>query len=286
MSFLLPAGCAVRATSTSSATAARSRAAGARTPIGRRGRSTCYRARTSTACERAWWFHRTGCRRWFQAERDTRDNRVIDSRGRAGRRPAGPGGAAATTGIAPASAGAAEPGRRRWLRTGGRVARRRPSEAAGPDDPVHLRRPTPRGRDGDTIASALAADGVDVLAHSFKYHRPRGILCADGRCPNCLVDVDGQPNVRACVDARSARACGSGRRTPGRRMRRRPARAHGPLRSPAAGRLLLQDVHPAASSCGRSTRGSSGTPQASARWTRRATPTSDSAGGTSTPTWP
>ncbi|MFP5343895.1 MAG: 2Fe-2S iron-sulfur cluster-binding protein [Candidatus Limnocylindria bacterium] len=52
---------------------------------------------------------------------------------------------------------------------------------------------------GDTIASALAADGVDVLSRSFKYHRPRGILCAAGRCPNCLVDVDGEPNVRACV---------------------------------------------------------------------------------------
>ncbi len=52
---------------------------------------------------------------------------------------------------------------------------------------------------GDTIASALAADGVDILAHSFKYHRPRGLLCDAGRCPNCMVDVDGRPNVRACV---------------------------------------------------------------------------------------
>jgi sarcosine oxidase subunit delta len=26
--------------------------------------------------ERAWWFHRAGCRRWFQAERDTRTNAV------------------------------------------------------------------------------------------------------------------------------------------------------------------------------------------------------------------
>jgi heterotetrameric sarcosine oxidase delta subunit len=26
--------------------------------------------------ERAWWFHRSGCRRWFQAERDTRTNEV------------------------------------------------------------------------------------------------------------------------------------------------------------------------------------------------------------------
>jgi heterotetrameric sarcosine oxidase delta subunit len=27
--------------------------------------------------EHAWWFHRAGCRRWFTAERDTRDNRVL-----------------------------------------------------------------------------------------------------------------------------------------------------------------------------------------------------------------
>jgi heterotetrameric sarcosine oxidase delta subunit len=59
--------------------------------------------------ERAWWFHRAGCRRWFQAERDTRDNRVIATGWSLA--PATPGGAAATTGIpAPASAGASEPG--------------------------------------------------------------------------------------------------------------------------------------------------------------------------------
>jgi heterotetrameric sarcosine oxidase delta subunit len=29
--------------------------------------------------ERAWWFHRSGCRRWFLAERDTRDNRVLST---------------------------------------------------------------------------------------------------------------------------------------------------------------------------------------------------------------
>ncbi len=52
---------------------------------------------------------------------------------------------------------------------------------------------------GDTIASALVADGVEVLSRSFKYHRPRGVLCAAGRCPNCLVEVEGEPNVRACV---------------------------------------------------------------------------------------
>ena len=34
--------------------------------------------RTNVAgVERGWWFHRAGCRRWFQADRDTRTNEVI-----------------------------------------------------------------------------------------------------------------------------------------------------------------------------------------------------------------
>ena len=52
---------------------------------------------------------------------------------------------------------------------------------------------------GDTIASALAAAGVKVLSRSFKYHRPRGLLCCAGHCPNCLVQVGDEANVRACT---------------------------------------------------------------------------------------
>jgi sarcosine oxidase subunit alpha len=51
---------------------------------------------------------------------------------------------------------------------------------------------------GDTIASALAAGGVKIFSRSFKYHRPRGLLCVAGNCPNCLVTVDGTPNVQSC----------------------------------------------------------------------------------------
>ena len=51
---------------------------------------------------------------------------------------------------------------------------------------------------GDTIASALTAADVKVLSRSFKYHRPRGLLCCAGHCPNCLVQVGDEPNVRAC----------------------------------------------------------------------------------------
>ncbi len=52
---------------------------------------------------------------------------------------------------------------------------------------------------GDTIASALAAAGVQVFSRSFKYHRPRGLLCCSGDCPNCLVQIGDEPNVRACT---------------------------------------------------------------------------------------
>ncbi len=55
------------------------------------------------------------------------------------------------------------------------------------------------GYAGDTVASALLGAGVEVLGRSFKYHRPRGVLCGQGSCPTCLVTVDGVPNVRACV---------------------------------------------------------------------------------------
>lgn len=55
------------------------------------------------------------------------------------------------------------------------------------------------GRQGDTLASALLAAGVDVFARSLKYHRPRGPFCLAGRCSHCLVRVDGVPDVFACT---------------------------------------------------------------------------------------
>jgi sarcosine oxidase subunit alpha len=55
------------------------------------------------------------------------------------------------------------------------------------------------GDAGDTIASALYRAGVRVFSRSFKYHRPRGLMCVNGSCPNCLVNVNGTPNVRACI---------------------------------------------------------------------------------------
>jgi sarcosine oxidase subunit alpha len=53
---------------------------------------------------------------------------------------------------------------------------------------------------GDTIGSALYAEGRRTFSRSFKYHRRRGLMCCAGHCPNCLVAVDGAPGVRACTE--------------------------------------------------------------------------------------
>jgi sarcosine oxidase subunit alpha len=57
------------------------------------------------------------------------------------------------------------------------------------------------GFSGDTLASALLANGVRLVGRSFKYHRPRGILAAGPEEPNALVELrDGarrEPNTRA-----------------------------------------------------------------------------------------
>ena len=52
------------------------------------------------------------------------------------------------------------------------------------------------GMAGDTIVSALAAAGERVFTRSLKYHRPRGVLTASWHDPNCLLQVDDEPNVR------------------------------------------------------------------------------------------
>jgi sarcosine oxidase subunit alpha len=53
---------------------------------------------------------------------------------------------------------------------------------------------------GQSIGAALYAAGVRIFSRSFKYHRPRGLLCVAGDCPNCLMQVDGRPNVRTCIE--------------------------------------------------------------------------------------
>src|SRR5271169_3181050 len=58
------------------------------------------------------------------------------------------------------------------------------------------------GLAGDTLASALIANGVHLMGRSFKYHRPRGPLSLGSDEPNALVTLDAgkgrvTPNLRA-----------------------------------------------------------------------------------------
>ena len=59
------------------------------------------------------------------------------------------------------------------------------------------------GHPGDTLASALLANGVQLMGRSFKYHRPRGPMSAGSEEPNAIVELRTgarkEPNTRATV---------------------------------------------------------------------------------------
>ena len=80
------------------------------------------------------------------------------------------------------------------LPAGGRVDRGRPLRFTFDGRPYV-------GLAGDTLASALLANGVHLVGRSFKYHRPRGILSAGSDEPNALVGIGTEPrftpNLRA-----------------------------------------------------------------------------------------
>ena len=94
-----------------------------------------------------------------------------------------------------------------------------------------------RGFAGDTLASALLANGRLLVGRSFKYHRPRGILTAGAAEPNALVTIGQggrtEANTRATVPS-SMTALTPGARTAGRRSTSTSAPLNG-LLSPFLG---------------------------------------------------
>lgn len=73
------------------------------------------------------------------------------------------------------------------------------------------------GRAGEPIVAALFAAGVRVLRTMPRFGDARGGYCMVGRCADCLMVVDGVPNVRACMtpvseglDVRTQRGLGEG----------------------------------------------------------------------------
>jgi sarcosine oxidase subunit alpha len=73
-----------------------------------------------------------------------------------------------------------------------------PTLRINPSETLNLkyRGKTYQGLAGDTVATALFANGIRVFSRSLKYHRPRGLYSLDGECSNTCMEVDSIPNVR------------------------------------------------------------------------------------------
>jgi len=53
--------------------------------------------------------------------------------------------------------------------------------------------------EGEPIAAAVAAAGIRVHRYTAARSEPRGIFCAIGQCTDCVMTVNGVPNVRTCI---------------------------------------------------------------------------------------
>lgn len=65
--------------------------------------------------------------------------------------------------------------------------------------PIYWKDELIQAQRGDTIASALFANGIRIFGHHHKDGAPLGIFCANGQCAQCLVLADGKP-VKACME--------------------------------------------------------------------------------------
>ncbi len=83
---------------------------------------------------------------------------------------------------------------RNRLASGGRINRARPVS-------FFFNQKKYEGYEGDTVASALLANGINLIARSFKYHRPRGIMGSGAEEPSALLQIGtgahATPNPRA-----------------------------------------------------------------------------------------
>jgi predicted molibdopterin-dependent oxidoreductase YjgC len=54
-------------------------------------------------------------------------------------------------------------------------------------------------REGEMIAAALLANGIRIHRYTVKNKEARGIFCGIGQCTDCVMVVNGKPNIRTCV---------------------------------------------------------------------------------------
>ncbi len=54
-------------------------------------------------------------------------------------------------------------------------------------------------KEGAMIAAALLGRGIRINRYTEKRHEPRGVFCGIGQCTDCVMIVNGKPNVRTCI---------------------------------------------------------------------------------------
>ena len=58
---------------------------------------------------------------------------------------------------------------------------------------------TIQAKKDEMIIAALMANGIKINRYTVKNSKPRGIFCGIGQCTDCVMVVNGKPNVRTCV---------------------------------------------------------------------------------------
>ncbi len=56
-----------------------------------------------------------------------------------------------------------------------------------------------QARKGEMILAALLAEGIIINRYTAKRHEPRGLFCGIGQCTDCMMTVNGVPNIRTCI---------------------------------------------------------------------------------------
>ncbi|MFE7173228.1 sarcosine oxidase subunit delta family protein [Streptomyces sp. NPDC057616] len=129
------------------------------------------------------WNHTSGCRRWFNAVRDTSTNEVLTVYRAGEPRPER---------VEPRSAVSARPAFEDEAPPGpiGGLEAKPPVRRRGRTLTFTFDGSEYQGREGDTLASALLANGVIAAATSIKLGRPRGIFSAGVEEPNAVIQIE------------------------------------------------------------------------------------------------
>ena len=86
----------------------------------------------------------------------------------------------------------------REARSAGRDLRVDGAIARGPEIEILVDGEPVRAFTGETVAAALLAAGRKALRRTARRAEPRGVYCGMGICFDCVMTIDGRPNVRTC----------------------------------------------------------------------------------------